>query len=140
MDKKRQIDIVNEILEQCIIAYPISSFIIGLYQQYQQRGSLSKKQLEGLYGKASEIIDIVPGKLATLEALINKMPNRFKSEIPPAKPMYEKDESLGNMINAILEKYPQHKRVLFLKSKFENNETLTAIDIADLGRFHSFVK
>ena len=87
MDKKRQIDIVNEILEQCIIAYPISSFIIGLYQQYQQRGSLSKKQLEGLYGKASEIIDIVPGKLATLEALINKMPNRFKSEIPPAKPM-----------------------------------------------------
>ncbi len=140
MDKKRQIDIVNEILEQCIIAYPISSFIIGLYQQYQQRGSLSKKQLQGLYGKASEIIDIVPGKLATLEALINKMPNRFKSEIPPAKPMYVKDESLGNMINAILEKYPQHKRVLFLKSKFENNETLTAIDIADLGRFHSFVK
>ncbi len=140
MDKKRQIDIVNEILEQCIIAYPISSFIIGLYQQYQQRGSLSKKQLQGLYGKASEIIDILPGKLATLEALINKMPNRFKSEIPPAKPMYEKDEGLGTMINAILEKYPQHKRVLFLKSKFENNETLTAIDIADLGRFHSLVK
>lgn len=140
MDKKRQIDIVNEILEQCIIAYPVSSFIIGLYQQYQQRGSLSKKQLQGLYGKASEIIDMVPGKLATLEALINKMPNRFKSEIPAPKPMYEKDENIGIMISTILEKYPQHKRVLFLKSKFENNETLNASDLADLERFHSFAK
>lgn len=140
MDKKRQIDIVNEILEQCIIAYPVSSFIIGLYQQYQQRGSLSKKQLQGLYGKASKIIDMVPGKLATLEALINKMPNRFKSEIPAPKPMYEKDENIGIMISTILEKYPQHKRVLFLKSKFENNETLNATDLADLERFHSFAK
>jgi hypothetical protein len=51
MDKRKtDIDIVNEILEACILAYPVSSFVISLYKQYQQRGSLSKKQLQGLHG------------------------------------------------------------------------------------------
>ena len=50
--QKERLDIVNEVLEECILAYPVSSFIISLYKQYQQRGSLSKKQLQGLYGKA----------------------------------------------------------------------------------------
>src|SRR4051794_70724 len=111
---KPEVDIVNELLEESILAYPVSSFIISLYKQYQQRGSLSKKQLQGLYGKASEIKDISPGKLATLEALIKKMPTRYKSDVPPIKPMYEKDESTGQLIEEILAKYPQHKRVLFL--------------------------
>jgi hypothetical protein len=137
MEKRKQIfDIVNEILEACIIAYPVSSFVISLYKQYGERGSLSKKQLEGLYGKASKIKDLAPGKLATLEALINRMPNRFKSEIPENKPMFEKDEKAGEMIDCILKKYPEHKRVLFLKSKYDNNEVLSPSEIADLERFH----
>ena len=137
---KPQLDIVNEILEECIMAYPISSFIISLYKQYLQRGSLSKKQLQGLYGKASEIKDLSAGKLATLEALINKMPNRFKSELPENKPLYEKDEAAGEIITEILNKYPQHKRVLFLQSKYENNETLTAAEIAELKKFQQLVR
>jgi hypothetical protein len=32
-------------------------------------------------------------------------------------------------------KYPQHKRVLFLKTKYDNNEVLTPADITDLKRF-----
>jgi hypothetical protein len=137
---KPQFDIVNEILEECIMAYPLSSFVISLYKQYLQRGSLSKKQLQGLYGKASEIKDLSSGKLATLEALINKMPNRYKSELPENKPLYEKDEAAGEMITEILNKYPQHKRVLFLQSKYNNNETLSATEIAELKKFLQVVK
>jgi hypothetical protein len=130
-----EIDIVNEVLEDCILAYPVSSFIISLYKQYQQRGSLSKKQLQGLHSKGTDAKTISPAKLATLQALINKMPTRYKSEMPDNKPLYEKDEETGKMIEAILSKYPEHKRVLFLKSKYENNETLNTTDVADLKRF-----
>ena len=137
---KPQLDIVNEILEECIMAYPVSSFVISLYKQYLQRGSLSKKQLQGLYGKASAIKDLPAGKLATLEALINKMPNRFKSELPEIKPLYEKDVAAGEMMEEILNKYPQHKRVLFLQSKYNNNETLNATEIAELKKFQQLVR
>jgi hypothetical protein len=133
------VDIVNGVLEECIMAYPVSSFVISLYKQYQQRGSLSKKQLQGLLSKASKIENIQQSKLATLEAIIKKMPTRNKSELPENKPMFEKDETVGETITAILTKYPQHKRVLFLKSKYENNEILSAIEIAELKKFHQLI-
>jgi hypothetical protein len=135
MQQKKKIDIINEVLEDCIIAYPVSSFIISLYKQYQQRGSLSKKQLQGLHGKASKIEGMSVAKLGTLEAIIKKMPTRYKSEAPAPSPLYEKDESTGQTIDEILSKYPQHKRVLFLKAKYDNNETLNATELADLRRF-----
>ena len=133
-DKRSDVDIINSILEDCILAFPVSSFIISLYQQYQKRGFLTKKQLQGLHDKASKINDIIPGKLATLEALINKMPTRYKSELPKSSPMFQKDQFTGEMINRILEKYPQHKRALFLKAKFDNNEPLSPSETADLQR------
>src|SRR4051812_33579209 len=111
LPKKQGIDIINEVLEECIIAYPVSSFIIGLYKQYGEWGSLSKKQLQGLHNKASKIKDISPGKLATVEAIINKMPTRDKSALPLTKVMADKDETTGRTIEEILAKYPQHKRV-----------------------------
>jgi len=132
---KPEIDSVNVLLEECIMAFPISSFVISLYKQYQTRGSLSKKQLQGLYDKASGIKDLAPGKLAAVEAIIKKMPTRFKSEIPPLKPLYEKDEETGRLIESILVKNPSHKRALFLQSKFNNNETLTAPELAELKKF-----
>ena len=135
-----EIDIIYEVLEECLLAYPISSFIISLYKQYQERGSLSKKQLQGLYGKAVKANSITPGKLATIEAIINKMPTRFKSEAPAHVPLYEKEENSGQLIEIILSRYPQHKRVLFLKSKYENNEPLSTTDLADLKRFHQALK
>lgn len=131
---------VNEVLEECILAYPLSSFIISLYKQYQQRGSLSKKQLEGLYGKAAKIENLPPGKLAAIEAIIKRMPTRYKSELPQTKPLFEKEESLGRMITEILNRYPNHKRVLFLKAKYDNNDLFTSIDLADLKRFHAIAK
>jgi hypothetical protein len=137
--QKSKIDIVNEVLEECILAYPVSSFIISLYKQYLERGSLSKKQLQGLYGKASAIEHLPPGKLAGLEALIKKMPTRYKSEKPAVKPLYEKDESISQMINEILAKFPQHKRVLFLKAKYDNNEPLSTSDITDLKKIRQMI-
>jgi len=137
---KDRLDIINEVLEECIMAYPLSSFIISLYKQYQHRGSLSKKQLQGLYGKASKIEHLAPGKLATIEAIIKRMPTRFKSELPEIKPLFEKDETTGLLIDNILAKYPQHKRVLFLKAKYDNHEVFTVSDMADLKRFGSLLK
>lgn len=136
---KDRLDIINEVLEACILAYPVSSFIISLYKQYQQRGSLSKKQLQGLYGKASDIESLPPGKLATIEAIIKRMPTRFKSELPETKPLFQKDECTGQLIEEILSKFPQHKRVLYLKVKFDNNELLTTADLADLRRFKALL-
>jgi hypothetical protein len=138
-NKKKEVDIVNGILEECILAYPVSSFVISLYKQYLQRGSLSKKQLQGLHSKASKIENIQPSKLATLEAIIKKMPTRSKSELPENKPMFEKDEAIGEIITAILNKYPEHKRVLFLRSKYDNNDILSAIEIAELKKFHQLL-
>jgi hypothetical protein len=140
MDSKKQgIDIVNEILEECILAYPVSSFVISLYKQYISRGWLTKKQLQGLYGKARDIKGLAPGKLAALEALINKMPTKYKSETPTSNgPLYQKDAAVGKMIDTILAKSPQHKRVLFLQTKYHNNESLTASELADLKRFNEF--
>ncbi len=130
-----KIDIVNSILEDCIIAFPVSSFIISLYKQYMQRGSLSKKQLQGLYSKASKIEDMSPGKLGTLEAIIKKMPTRYKSELPENAPMFEKDKIAGEMIEEILAKYPHHKRVLYLKAKYDHNEVLSTSESAELKKF-----
>lgn len=137
---KPDIDIVNTILEDCIMAYPVSSFVISIYKQYMQRGSLSKKQLQGLYGKASQIQDMSPGKLATLEALIKKMPTRFKSDLPPKEAPQKKDDEALLLINKILAKYPQHKRVLFLKAKHDNNEPLSPIEIAELKKFIALLR
>jgi hypothetical protein len=133
--QRRKIDIINEILEECILAFPVSSFVISLYQRYQLMGSLSKKQLQGLYGKAASIKGLAPGKLATLEAIINRMPTRYKSALPPSKPLFEKDSATGELISKILSKLPGHKRVLFLKAKYDNNEPLSTADIDDLIRF-----
>ncbi len=138
--EQKKIDFINKLLEDCVLAYPVSSFVIGIYQQYQRRGWLTKRQLQGLYDKAAMINDMPPERLASLEALIKKMPDRIKSELPQAKPLYEKDESVGQTINAILSKYPQHKRVLFFQSKYQNNEQLNAAEVAELIRFKTILK
>jgi len=130
-----EIDIVKEILNAVLKIQPDSSFAKSLWYQYQERGSLSKKQLEGLYNKASKIKTVSAGLLATLNAQIIRRPNRYKSSLPPTKPLYEKNEEAGKMIEAILEKYPQHKQVLFLKMKYENNETLAPVEITELEKF-----
>lgn len=137
---KHKLDIINMLLEDCIMAFPISSFVISIYQQYQRRGWLSKKQLQGLYDKASKINGVLPGRLAALESIIKRMPTRQKSELPENAPMFVKDEAAGKLIEEILRKYPQHKRVLFLKAKYDNNEILSSADVSELKKFSQHLK
>jgi len=133
------VDIVMDILKAVAEWQPDSSFVQSLLRQYQERGGLSKKQLEGLYGKASKLSTIPPGKLATLEAIILKKHTRFKSPLPEHTPLYKKDDTAEQMINAILGKYPQHKRVLFFRSKFENNEPFAPSEMAELQKFYKLL-
>lgn len=137
---KGKIDIVNMVLEDCITAYPVSSFIISLYKQYMQRGSLSKKQLEGLYSKAAKIEGFSHSKLGTLEAIIKKMPTRYKSEIPEQKLLPEKNTVAEELIHLILSKYPNHKRVVFLKNKLDNNDIINTADVEELKKFKTLLK
>lgn len=139
-DSKSKIDIINLLLEDCIMAYPVSSFIISIYQQYQQRGWLTKKQLQGLYGKSSKINGIPPGRLAALEALIKKMPTRYKSELPENKPLIEKNTEAAEMMEEILKKYPAHKRVLYLQARYQNNEILSSTEVDELKKFRKIIE
>ncbi|MBI1343737.1 MAG: hypothetical protein GC171_12445 [Terrimonas sp.] len=138
--KKPDVDIIRDILQLALSVYPASSFIKSLSLQYEERGGLSKKQLQGLYDKSLKSGNIPPAKLATLEAVIKKKPNRYKSERPSHSPLYAKDEKTGEMIGAVLAKYPEHKRVLFLKAKYDNNEVMTAMEKNDLERFYRLLK
>jgi hypothetical protein len=122
-----------------LAAYPNSTFLQSIAHQYMERGSLSKKQLEGLYGKAEKVTDIPVGKLATLEAVILKKHAKHRSEKPAIKPMFVKDERVGGLIADILGKYPLHKRVLFLKNKYDNNEIIAPIEITELEKFHKLL-
>ena len=137
--KKPDVDIISDVLKASREAYPNSSFLQSLSVQYEERGGLSKKQLEGLYKKAERIRTIPPNWLATLEAEILKRPTRFKSTAPPPKPLYEKDEKTGGIIDAILKKYPLHKRVLFFQSKYQNNQSLSATELAELEKFQKLL-
>ena len=137
--KKPDVDIILDVLEACLAAYQHSTFIQSLHRQYLERGGLSKKQLQGLHAKASKLESIPAGRLATLEAQILKMPNRYKSEAPPPTPLYAKDEKTGKLIDEILSRYPQHKRVLYFLAKYDNHESLTPAEITELEKFHKLL-
>ena len=136
MHNKKEIDIVDKILEACYQNTEFPLFIMSLMHQYEEKGSLSKKQLQGLYYKAEKVPDLPANLLATLQAKIAKMPNRYKQEaVISSKPLYKKDENTGKLMQEILSKYPQHKRVVFLQMKYNNNETLSAAETAEIEKF-----
>ena len=137
---KPDVDIVLDILKAVLGAQPLSSFTQSLLHQYQERGGLSKKQLTGLLSKAQKVKTIPVNKLATLEAIILRMHEKNRSELPAAAPLFVKDEESGIMIESILAKYPQHNRVVYFKSKYDNNEVLSIAEKTELQRFSKLLK
>lgn len=138
---KPDVDIVLDILKEVAAAFPENSFAQSILFQYQERGGLSKKQLQGLYGKAQKVKSIPIAKLATLEAIILKKPLKERTPAPKTTgPLYEKDEETGIIIETLLAKYPEHKRVLFLKAKYVNNETLSLAEKSELEKFARLLK
>lgn len=134
------VDIIMDILKATQAFNPESVFVNSLLFQYQERGGLSKKQLEGLYQKASKVSSIPPGKLATLEAIILKKVT--KERAPATKTLtaiVEKDTATEQLMIEILAKYPQHKRVVFLKVKFDNNELISLAEKAEIEKFHKLL-
>ncbi len=135
--KKHDVDVILDVLNACIERYPDNNFVKSLHGQYLERGFLTKKQLEGLHSKAGKVVELPPGKLATLETMIKKLPTRYKSEKPAEPiPIYEKNIPVRIFIAAILEKMPAHKRVLEFKAKFDTNTPLTTHEITELQKFY----
>jgi hypothetical protein len=137
--KKLDVDVILDVLTKILEAYPTSSFIASLLHQYQERGGLSKKQLEGMLHKASSVSTILPAKIATVQAIILKKKSKEKSEIPLPITVPTKDESSGILIENILAKYPNHKRILFLKSKYNSNDIFTNIEKEEVLKFHKLL-
>ena len=136
---KTKLDIIDKILDACYQHNPNALFIMSLMHQYEERGSLSKKQLQGLHQKALKVKDMPANWLATLEATILKMPTRYKTPAQAGKPLFQKNENINNIIAAILLKYPQHKQVLLLQTKINKNEQLTTNELNDLKRFEKLL-
>ena len=129
-----EINIILSILETLKEHKPDSVFISSLHHQFCNRGGLSKKQLEGLYAKAEQSKLISTAKLATLEAIIKKKPNRYKSETIKTVAVETKDETILQTLEEILNKFPQHKMALFLHSKYKHNDALTDSEINEVKR------
>lgn len=133
------IDIIAQVIEAVLEAKPNDAFCKSIQIQYMERGNLSKKQLEGLQGKAMRINGINPGKLATLEAIIKKKHVTHKSEATITYKKVEPDAEVDKMIEEILEKYPQHKRVLYFKINFEKDAVLTSSEKEELQKFYKIL-
>lgn len=133
------VNIVLDILTKMKELHPSSSFISSLHNQFCNRGGLSRKQLEGLLDKAQRTPGIPAAKIATLEAIILKKPvrERAKPTITAAPP--PKDETLGLLMQEVLAKYPQHKRVLFILGKYNRNEAISTAERDDVKRFHKLL-
>jgi hypothetical protein len=133
--KRIDVDVIKDVLLEAGAAQPNSEFLKSLLFQYEERGHLSRKQLEGLLSKSQKIQTISQGKLATLEAIIGKMHVRDKTPVSAPQPMFVKDEKAGALIESILQVFPEHKRVLFLQAKYDNNETITSAEVSELEKF-----
>jgi len=133
------IDVIMDVLKHTQAAYPASNFISSLMNQYVERGSLSKKQLEGLHQKASSVNTLSPGKLATVQAIILKKHSKHRSTVSVVAPIEKADDGSAAMVNEILQKFPQHKRVLFFRLKQENRELLSPIEKAELEKFYKLL-
>ena len=137
--KNPNVDVIKDVLELSLVAYPENNFLKSLLFQYHERGGLSKKQLQDLYDKAAKVTTMPSGKLATLEAVILKKPTRYKSPTPVAAPTITKNPLTGEHLNEIIAKFPQHKMVIFLKLKYDNNELLSLAESAEIERFYKIL-
>lgn len=134
---KKKVDVIDKVLEACYQYNKDALFVMSLMHQYEERGSLSKKQLEGLVQKAKKVPDMPVGWIAAVEAIILKMPTRDKTPITQHKPSeLDTEDQWQQLATAILEKYPQHKRVIYLDAKLKQRKALSSIEQQELERFH----
>lgn len=138
--KKNGPDVIDKILTACYEHNKDALFIMSLMHQYEDRGFLTKGQLEGLFKKASSIKEMPSAWLATLEATIAKLPTRDKTPIQNKfATVTTKDVVIEQKIAAILQKYPQHKAVLGLQFKFQKQQELSASEKKEVEKFYQLL-
>jgi hypothetical protein len=135
----KKLDIIDKILNACYAHNSDALFVMSLMHQYEERGTLSKKQLEGLLHKARNVPEMPTNWIATLEATILKMHTKEKAPATINTPVFEKDVEAGNMMEVILAKYPAHKRILYLFAKYNKNEALQTTEKAELIKLHKLL-
>lgn len=139
MPKSNKIDVIEKLLSLCYAYNKDALFIMSLMHQYEERGSLSKKQLEGLLLKAKKIKEIPAQQIAAVEAIVLKMPTRDKTPVQKNK---TGPDSFATSIHlslakteAILERYPAHKQVQLYQLKLLNHQVLTPQEQTELDKF-----
>ena len=88
---KKQIDVIGKVLQALYEHDTDSLFVMSLMHQYEERGSLSKKQLEGLCAKARKVESLPAAWIGTIDAIILKMPTRYKSTLEKNTPVFQKN-------------------------------------------------
>ena len=139
LSKNKKIDVIDKLLSLCYAHNKDALFIMSLMHQYEERGSLSKKQLEGLLLKAQKIKEIPAHQIAAVEAIVLKMPTRDKTPVQKTTPVINEAQAQKSTALAqadqILALYPAHKQVLLLKSKLTSHQLLTPQEQAELNKF-----
>ncbi|MBX9733250.1 MAG: hypothetical protein K2X37_04245 [Chitinophagaceae bacterium] len=135
----KKLDIIDKILNACYAHNSDALFVMSLMHQYEERGTLSKKQLEGLLHKARNVPEMPTNWIATLEATILKMHTKEKAPATINTPVFVQDEELGKKMEVILAKYPQHKRVVFLYARYKKSEPISATEKAEIEKFYKLL-
>ena len=139
LSKNKKIDVIDKLLSLCYAHNKDALFIMSLMHQYEERGSLSKKQLQGLLLKAQKIKEIPAHQIAAVEAIVLKMPNRDKTPVQKTTPAISEAEAhivaARAQTEQVLALYPSHKQVLLLRSKLMSHQSLTTQEQADLTKF-----
>ena len=112
---------------------------MSLMHQYEERGFLTKAQLQGLFYKAEKVENLPAGLLATLQATISKLPTKEKKNAPIEIKEVKKDEETENMLNEILAKYPQHKAILGLQNNFLKYDKLNSTEKLELNKIYKIL-
>ena len=139
LSKNKKIDVIEKLLALCYAHNKHALFIMSLMHQYEERGSLSKKQLQGLLLKAQKIKEIPAHQIAAVEAIVLKMPTRDKTPVQKTTPAISEAEAhivaARAQTEQVLAVYPSHKQVLLLRSKLMSHQSLTTQEQADLSKF-----
>lgn len=137
--KKGSLDFVEKILTACYNSNKDDLFVMSLMHQYEDRGFLTKGQLQGLFYKAEKVKDLSVGLLATLERAISKLPTKEKKNTPIILKEEKKDEETENKLNEILSKYPRHKAILGLQSSFKKHSKLNSAEKLELDKIYKLL-
>jgi hypothetical protein len=137
--RKDGLDFVEKILTACYNSNKDDLFVMSLMHQYEDRGFLTKGQLQGLFYKAEKVQELPTGLLATLQATLSKLPTREKKDAPIIISEVKKDEETENILNEILLKYPQHKAVIGLQNNFKKYDKLNSTEKLELNKIYKLL-